>query len=93
MKSKTKIQPLYVEALLDELDAKGKTGIKLPCTEQWAKKYLGFLKTLTDKKLVSQKTYDEKVNDVNSRTLDKKLLKKFYNVLGREIRAMDKDKI
>ena len=76
-----KIKNVCLEALIQELSAKGKTGIKLPYTEKETKKYLCFLKQLLQKKMLTKQYYDKEVEERKRRTLDPKLYKKFYNAL------------
>jgi len=69
------------EALMNKLDANGKYGIKLPIKEKEAQSCIGMLRQLLEKGMLSGKTYDEQVKDINSRSLDEETYKEFYEVL------------
>jgi len=72
---------LYIEALLTKLALMGKTGIRLPIREKdkMEQKYLGFLKQLAEKRVLSQKTYKREVEARKTRTLSDELYDEFWS--------------
>jgi len=69
------------EAFLLKLNAKGKFGIKLPMKEKDAQKEIQMLRQLLEKGLLSGKGYDERVKEINERSLDEDMYKEFYELI------------
>ena len=79
---------IKVETLLQKLHINGKKGIKFPIKESDAIKYLNHYDYLLDNSMITQRAYDEKVTDVNSRSLNADLYQDFCDCLSKNKSGM-----
>lgn len=67
--------------MINKLEANGKHGVRLPLKEREAYRHINMLGELLDKKMISSKCHEEKVKEIDSRSLDEKTYREFCDVL------------
>lgn len=83
-KKKTEYSDVLADVLNCKLDLQGKM-VKVPKTPKQAKTEKKYLTELLDKKIISKSLYNQKNQEIDSLTLDKKTYLDFHEIITRQI--------